>query len=137
MANKNINIKVNRLIAIQELENKLVAVKAAEEVYEKEAQAYREALAQYETDIKNELIAGNFDWATNCYGAPIDTYGSDGTVRAYIKLTNAPKEPQKPKSSRPHNYVSVKDIERMIRLLKMSTDESVSTKVYDSLGEML
>ena len=137
MANKNINIKVNRLIAITELENKLVAVKAAEEAFEKEAQAYREAMAQYETDIKNELIAGNFDWATNCYGSPVDTFGSDGTIRAYIKLTNIPEIPKDTRSSKPRNYVSVADIERMIRLLKMSTDESVSTKVYDSLGEML
>lgn len=136
MANKNINIKVNRLIAIQELENKLVAAKAAEEAYEKDAQAYTEALAQFETDVKNELIEGNFDFVPY-YGTSIDSYGSDGTIRAYVKLTNMPKEPQKPKSSRPHNHVSVKDIERMIRLLKMSTDESVSTKVYDSLGEML
>lgn len=138
MANKNINIKVNRLIAIQELENKLVAKKAAEEAYEKEAQAYNEALAQFETDIKNEMIAGNFDFVAPSYGSAIDTgYGSDGTIRAYVKLTNMPKEPKRPKDNRPHNYISVKDIERMIRLLKMSTDESVSTKVYDSLGEML
>jgi len=138
MTNKNINIKVNRLIAIQELENKLVAVKAAEEVYEKEAQAYREALAQYETDIKNELIKGNFDWATETYGSPIDTYSSNsGVIRAYIKLTNMPAEPKKPSSNGARNTASAKDIERMIRLLKMSTDESVSTKVYDSLGEML
>ena len=138
MANKNINIKVNRLIAIQELENKLVAAKAAEEAYEKDAQAYNEALAQFETDVKNEMIEGNFDFVAPSYGSAIDTgYGSNGTIRAYVKLTNMPKEPQQPKSSRPHNYVSVKDIERMIRLLKMSTDESVSTKVYDSLGEML
>lgn len=136
MANKNINIKVNRLIAIQELENKLVAAKAAEEAFEKEAQAYNEAMAQYETDVKNELIAGNFVF-NPYFGSSIDPYSSDGTIRAYIKLTNAPKEPQKPKSSRPRDYVSVADIERMIRLLKMSTDESVSTKVYDSLGEML
>lgn len=142
MANKNINIKVNRLIAIQELENKLVAAKAAEEVYEKEAQAYTEALAQFETDVKNEMIEGNFDFVAPSYGSTIDTYG-DGTIRVYIKLTNRfgedclPKVPQQPKSSLPRNHVSVKDIERMIRLLKMSTDESVSTKVYDSLGEML
>lgn len=136
MANKNINIKVNRLIAITELENKLVAVKAAEEAFEKEEQAYKEAMAQYETDVKNELIAGNFDF-NPYFGSAIDPYSSDGTIRAYFKLTNAPKEPQKPKSSRSRDYVSVNEIERMIRLLKMSTDESVSTKVYDSLGEML
>lgn len=135
MANKNINIKVNRLIAIQELENKLVAAKAAEEAFEKEAQAYNEAMAQYETDVKNELIEGNFDF-NHYYGSAIDPYG-DGTMRVYIKLTNAPAQPKKPKDNRPRNYVSVADIERMIRLLKMSTDESVSTKVYDSLGEML
>lgn len=135
MANKNINIKVNRLIAIQELENKLVAAKAAEEAFEKEAQAYNEAMAQYETDVKNELIEGNFDF-NHYYGSAIDPYG-DGTMRVYIKLTNTPAQPKKPKDNRPRNYVSVADIERMIRLLKMSTDESVSTKVYDSLGEML
>ena len=135
MANKNINIKVNRLIAIQELENKLVAAKAAEEAFEKEEQAYTEAMAQYETDVKNELIEGNFDF-NPYFGTAIDPYG-DGTIRVYIKLTNALKEPKKSKSSRPRDYVSVADIERMIRLLKMSTDESVSTKVYDSLGEML
>ena len=140
MANKNINIKVNRLIAIQELENKLVAAKAAEEVYEKETQAYNEALAQWQTDVKNELIKGNFDWSTETYGAPIDTYGvskGTGIIRAYIKLNNMPDEPKKPSSNGARNTASAKDIERMIRLLKMSTDESVSTKVYDSLGEML
>ena len=136
MANKNINIKVNRLIAIQELENKLVAKQAAEEAYEKEAQSYKDAMAEFETAVKNEIIAGNFEYSTTSYGPAIETYSSDGTIRAYVKLTNMPKEPKKPSSSRPRDYVSVKDIERMIRLLKMSTDESVSTKVYDSLGEM-
>lgn len=137
MANKNINIKVNRLIAIQELENKLVAAKAAEEAYETVAQAYREAWDQYETDVKNEMIAGNFEFMAPSYGSAIDTYGSDGTIRAYVKLTNMPTAPKDTRSSKPRDYVSVNDIERMIRLLKMSTDESVSTKVYDSLGEML
>jgi hypothetical protein len=137
MANKNINIKVNRLIAITELENKLVAAKAADEAYEKDMQAFKEALAQFETDVKNELLAGNFEFVAPSYSSPIDTYGSDGTIRAYMKLTNMPKEPTKPSSNRPRNHVSSSDIERMIRLLKMSTDESVSTKVYDSLGEML
>jgi hypothetical protein len=140
MTNKNINIKVNRLIAITELENKLVAAKAAEEVYEKEAQAYNEAFAQWQSDIKNELIKGNFEWAKETYGSPIDTYGHSGgtgTIRAYMKLNNMPAEPKKPSSNGARITASSKDIERMIRLLKMSTDESVSTKVYDSLGEML
>jgi hypothetical protein len=134
MANKNINIKVNRLIAIQELETKLVAAKAVEEAYEKEMEAYNEALAQFQLTIAKELTAGNFKFADS-YN-PIDVCSStENTIRAYIKLTNLPSEPERPKS--PRRDVSAKDIERMIRLLKMSTDESVSTKVYDSLGEML
>lgn len=137
MANKNINIKVNRLIAITELENKLVAAKAAEEANEKEQAAYKDAMAEFETAVKNEMIAGNFEFASPYSSPAIDSYGSDGTIRAYVKLTNMPKEPKDTRASRPRDYVSVKDIERMIRLLKMSTDESVSTKVYDSLGEML
>ena len=133
---KNINIKVNRLIAIQELENKLVAAKAAEEANEKEQAAHDEAMAQYQTAVKNEMIAGNFEFVPY-YGTSIDSYGSDGTIRAYVKLTNMPMAPKDTRSSKPRDYVSVNYIERMIRLLKMSTDDSVSTKVYDSLGEML
>lgn len=135
MVNKNINIKVNRLIAIQELESKLVAAKAAQEAYEKEMRAYNEAVTLFHMAVKNELIAGNFDWSTDTYGDLILTDGS--LFRAHIKLTNMPAVPQKNQSYRSQNFASVKDIERMIRLLKMSTDESVSTKVYDSLGEML
>jgi hypothetical protein len=136
MSNKTINIKVNRLIAIQELENKLVAAKAVEEAYEKEMAAYNEALVQFQLTIAKELTAGNFKFIES-YN-PIDVCSStENTIRAYIKLTNLPAEPKEPKSPRSRDRVSVKDIERMIRLLKMSTDESVSTKVYDSLGEML
>lgn len=133
---KNINIKVNRLIAITELENKLVEVQAQEAEVQAQEDAYVKHQAQFQTDVKNELIAGNFEWSTECYGDPIDMFNST-TIRSYIKLTDMPALPQRPSSNRPRNTVSVKDIERMIRLLKMSTDESVSTKVYDSLGEML
>jgi len=134
MANK-INIKVNRIAAITELQTKLDALKAkiAEDAA-KQAEHEKE-VQEWNTIVMNNIVSGNYEIPTD-RGLALEEY-SNGTYRLFLNIKDIQPRPSF------HSQISwrerdmAKDLERTIRLLGMSVDESVSTKVFDSLGDLL
>ena len=134
MANK-INIKVNRVAAITELQSKLDVLKAKIAEDEAKQAEHEKAIQEWNTTVMNNILLKNYEIPTD-RGTAIEEYGS-GTYRLFLNIKDIPSRPSF------HSQVSwrerdmAKDLERTIRLLGMSVDESVSTKVFDSLGDLL
>jgi hypothetical protein len=134
MANK-INIKVNRVAAITELQSKLDALKAKIAEDDAKHAEHEKEVQEWNTIVMNNIVSGNYEFPTQ-RGLALEEY-SNGTYRLYLNIKDI-----KPKPTF-HSQVSwrdrdmAKDLERTIRLLGMSVDESVSTKVFDSLGDLL
>jgi len=134
MANK-INIKVNRIAAIAELATKLAHLKAAIAEDDAKHAEHEKAIQEWNTTVMNNILLKNYEIPTD-RGTAIEEYGSN-TYRLFLHIKDIPSRPSF------HSQISwrerdmAKDLERSIRLLGMSVDESVSTKVFDSLGDLL
>jgi len=134
MANK-INIKVNRLTACRELQSKLDVLKAkiAEDAA-KQAE-YEKEVQEWNTTVMNNIVSGNYKLPTD-RGLVIEEY-SNGTYRLFLNIKDIPAKPKFDSQVSWRDRDMAKDLERTIRLLNMSVDENVSTKVFDSLGDLL
>jgi len=134
MANK-INIKVNRIAAITELQSKLdvLTAKIAEDAA-KQAEHEKE-VQEWNTIVMNNIESGNYEIPTE-RGLALEEY-SNGTYRLFLNIKDIPTKPKFDSQVSWRDRDMAKDLERTIRLLGMSVDESVSTKVFDSLGDLL
>ena len=134
MANK-INIKVNRLTACRELQSKLDVLKAkiAEDAA-KQAE-YEKEVQEWNTTVMNNIVSGNYELPTD-RGLVIEEY-SNGTYRLFLNIKDIKPRPVFRSEISWRETEMVKELERTIRLLNMSVDENVSTKVFDSLGDLL
>ena len=134
MANK-INIKVNRVAAITELQFKLDALKAKIAEDDAKQAEHEKAIQEWNTIVMNNIVSGNYEFATD-RGVVIEEYGS-GTYRLFLNIKDIQPRPAFNSQVTWRDREMAKDLERTIRLLGMSVDESVSTKVFDSLGDLL
>jgi hypothetical protein len=132
MRNK-INIKVNRIAAIAELQTKLDALKAKIAEDDAKQAEHEKAIQEWNITVMNNIVSSNYQLHPD---RGIEDCGSN-TYRLWLHIKDIQPRPTF------HSQVSwrerdmAKDLERTIRLLGMSVDESVSTKVFDSLGDLL
>jgi len=134
MANK-INIKVNRVAAIAELQTKLDALKAKIAEDDAKQAEHEKAIQEWDTSVMNNILLKNYELPTD-RGVVIEEYGS-GTYRLFLNIKDIHPRPSFHSQISWREREMEKDLERTIRLLGMSVDESVSTKVFDSLGDLL
>jgi hypothetical protein len=134
MANK-INIKVNRVAAITELQSKLDALKAKIAEDDAKQAEHEKAIQEWDTSVMNNILLKNYELPTD-RGVVIEEYGS-GTYRLFLNIKDIQPRPSFHSQISWREREMEKDLERTIRLLGMSVDESVSTKVFDSLGDLL
>jgi hypothetical protein len=134
MANK-INIKVNRLTACRELQTKLDVLKAKIAEDDAKQAVHEKAIQEWNTIVMNSIVSGNYEIPTD-RGLPIEPYGSD-TYRLYLNIKDIKPRPEFRSEIHWREREMVKELERTIRLLGMSVDENVSTKIFDSLGDLL
>ena len=135
MKNK-INIKVNRVAAIAELQSKLDVLKAKISEDEAKQAEHEKAIQEWNTIVMNNILLKNYEIATDRDGKAIEEYGS-GTYRLFLNIKDIQPRPSFRSQVSWREREMEKDLERTIRLLGMSVDESVSTKVFDSLGDLL
>jgi len=134
MANK-INIKVNRLTACRELQSKLDVLKAKIAEDEAKQAEYEKEVQEWNTTVMNNIVSGNYELPTD-RGLVIEEY-SNGTYRLFLNIKDIKPRPVFRSEISWRETEMVKELERTIRLLNMSVDENVSTKVFDSLGDLL
>jgi hypothetical protein len=134
MANK-INIKVNRVAAIAELQSKLDVLKAKIAEDDAKQAEHEKAIQEWDTSVMNNILLKNYELPTD-RGVVIEEYGS-GTYRLFLNIKDIQPRPSFHSQISWREREMEKDLERTIRLLGMSVDESVSTKVFDSLGDLL
>jgi len=135
MANK-INIKVNRLTACRELQSKLDVLKAKIAEDEAKQAEYEKEVQEWNTIVMNNVISGNYEVSTDRGNMPIEEWSS-GTYRLILNIKDIKPRPVFRSEISWRETEMVKELERTIRLLGMSVDENVSTKVFDSLGDLL
>jgi hypothetical protein len=134
MANK-INIKVNRVAAITELQSKLDALKAKIAEDDAKQAEHEKEVQEWNTIVMNNIVSGNYEFPTQ-RGLALEEY-SNGTYRLFLNIKDIQPRPSFSSQISWREREMEKDLERTIRLLGMSVDESVSTKVFDSLGDLL
>lgn len=130
----NTRVKVKRTTLIEKLEE---ARKAEVERYRKEKEAYDQKKEKHLTD----LIAGVENWLTLAQSNPDKalkevgygrSYGSDGNTKYFstihIHTVEYPKEV-------PQAYVG--HIDRMLKILKASEDETISVSTEDDYAKYL
>lgn len=133
---KNLNIKINRLAAIQALETKLADMNSKMEAARAEQVAHSLEMQGWMDDVKHEIIAGNWDFHYDRYDGAISRCYDDCHKVAF-KFQNLPTKPKEPNTRLDFNQADMDQLAHIIRLLKLSTDENISTKVYGSIGEYL
>jgi hypothetical protein len=134
MANK-INIKVNRVAAITELQSKLDALKAKIAEDDAKQAEHEKAIQEWNTTVMNNILLKNYELSTD-RGIEESPWGSN-TYRLCLHIKDIQPRPTFHSQISWREREMEKDLERTIRLLGMSVDESVSTKVFDSLGDLL
>jgi hypothetical protein len=134
MRNK-INIKVNRVAAITELQFKLDALKAKIAEDDAKQADHEKEVQEWNTIVMNNIVSGNYEFHTQ-RGSAIEEY-SNGLYRLNLNIKDIQPRPAFNSQVSRRDRDMAKDLERTIRLLGMSVDESVSTKVFDSLGDLL
>ena len=136
MANK-INIKVNRTAAIAELRSKLNVLKAKIAADDVKLAKHTEEVQEWNTIIMNNIQLGNFAVsADRSIDKAIEKWGTD-EYRLILEIKDIKPRPEFRSDISWREREMVKELERTIRLLNMSVDENVSTKVFDSLGDLL
>ena len=130
---KNLNIKINRLAAIQALENKLADMNSKMEAARAEQVAHSLEMQGWMDEVEHEITAGNWDFHHDrYYGAIYRCH--DGCHRVMFEFQNLPTQPKEPTTRLDFNQADIDQLAHIIRLLKLSTDENISTMVYGSLG---
>ena len=135
MANK-INIKVNRIAAIAELQTKLDALNAliAEDAVNQAE--HDKKVRDWNTYVMNNVMLGNFEMSTDHAERVVEEWSKD-TYRLIVNMKDIKPRPKFESEISWRERDMAKELERTIRLLNMSVDENVSTRVFDSLGNLL
>lgn len=135
MKNK-INIKVNRIAAIAELQTKLDALNAliAEDAVNQAE--HDKKVRDWNTYVMNNVMLGNFEMSTDHAERVVEEWSKD-TYRLIVNMKDIKPRPKFESEISWRERDMAKELERTIRLLNMSVDENVSTRVFDSLGNLL
>jgi hypothetical protein len=148
---KSLSVKIPTQLLIDEIEKNIVSIEA-------EIATYDERVAQYERDsqkFEETLLKWGLDYVlanheqtvfdgirNNNLSASIDHCGN---VSIYVKvdkgyLVNKPERPSNPneRSYYGREYVSKLDLlKRNLKVLKMTTQDTVSASTYNSVMELL
>jgi phage terminase Nu1 subunit (DNA packaging protein) len=137
--NKTINVKIPTVKVIKALEDRLIVINAEYKEQQKKEKEFEQTLIQWNKDVFAYALK-NADKATNLR---INTRGWNGTINIDFDISNSieglPEEPQRNfKTIIQHQYDDmVEEIENALRILKLTSEEEVSTSTYNSIAQYL
>jgi phage terminase Nu1 subunit (DNA packaging protein) len=137
--NKTINVKIPTVKVIKALEDRLTVINAEYKEQQKKEKEFEKTLIQWNKDIFAYALK-NAGKASNLR---INTRGWNGTINIDFDIPTSinglPKEPERNfKTMTEHNYDNmVEEIENALRILKLTSEEEVSTSTYNSIAQYL
>ncbi len=137
--NKTINVKIPTAKVIKALEDRLTVINTEYKEQQKKEKEFQQTLIQWNKDVFAYALK-NADKTTNLR---INTRGWNGTINIDFDIPNSieglPKEPERnfKTTAEHHHDTVVEEIENALRILKLTSEEEVSTSTYSSIAQYL
>ena len=143
---RSVSVKIPTSVVIEMIETKLAELKKAEADYPKLLSAYKKDIVSYTADLI-DLVSKNkksvVDYAD--YGNQEDNISINSDYRGSItlaigkelvaKLGNKPEKPEDPTGW--HKDQKKTELEKTLKLLKLTEQETITSSTYNSVLDLL
>lgn len=143
---RSVSVKIPTSVVIEMIETKLAELTKAQADYPKLLSAYKKDIANFTADVieivakskKNSIDYADFDSASSNFAISSDFRGSVSIAIGKELVSKVGKKPEKPEDpDNWHNREKKQNLEKTLRLLKLTDQETITSSTYNSVLDLL